>query len=126
MNNYLILFVAFVIGQAIYTAVTVYNIQKNMNVPYWTAFRAYVLKELGGYIVALLGLAGLMFIISDFIDPSFKHADADVSTWAGRVQAYFRTSALCFGVFAQHIVFVAFKKGKKAIEKVEDKINNED
>ncbi len=125
MNNYLVLLVAFFIGQNIYTAVTVYNLQKNKALSYWEAYKAYVKKELGGYIVALSGLAGIMFIISDFIDPSFKHSDADVSTWAGRVQAYFRTSALCFGIFAQHIVFVAFKKGKKAIEKVEDKLNNE-
>lgn len=125
MSNYLILFIAFLIGQFIYTAVTVYNIQKDKSVGYWQAFKAYVYKELGGYVVALAGLAGLMFIISDFIDPSFKHSDADVSTWAGRVQAYFRTSALAFGMFAQHIVFLAFKKGKRAIEKAEEKMNNE-
>lgn len=125
MNNYVIMVIAFFIGQNLYTAITVYNLQKNKSVGYWDALKAYVKKEIGGYIVALAGLAGLMFIISDFIDPSFKHQDSDVSTWAGKVQAYFRTSMLAFGVFAQHLIFVAFKKGKKAIEKVEDKINAE-
>ena len=114
---------AFILGQLLYTAITVYNLQKDKAIDYRTAFIAYVKKEMGGYIVAIIGLAALMFILADFIDPSFKRADADINTWKGKVVAYFRTSMLFFGCFAQHIIFVAFKKGKKAIEKEENKID---
>ena len=96
-----------------------------MSINYWAAFKAYVKKEVGGYVVAFVGLAALMFIITDFIDPSFKKADADLNTWTGKVVTYFRTAMLFFGCFAQHLIFVAFKKGKKAIEKAESKIQNE-
>ena len=125
MSNYFLMLLAFFIGQLLYTSITVYNIQKNMSINYWAAFKAYVKKEVGGYVVAFVGLAALMFIITDFIDPSFKKADADVNTWTGKVVAYFRTAMLFFGCFAQHLIFVAFKKGKKAIEKAESKIENE-
>jgi len=124
MNNYLILICAFIIGQLLYTAITVYNLQRGKAIDYQTAFKAYVKKELGGYIVAIVGLAALMFILSDFVDPNFKKEDADIQTWKGRVVAYFRTSALFFGVFAQHIIFKVFKRGKKEIEKLDEIIED--
>lgn len=123
MSNYFIMLLAFILGQALYTAITAYNIQKTMTIGWWVAVKAYVKKETGGYVVAIIGLAVLMFIITDFVDPSFNKADADISTWKGKLVAYFRTAMIGFGCFAQHLIFVAFKKGKKAIEKEEDKID---
>ena len=122
MKNYFIMMLAFVLGQMLYTAITVYNLQKNKEISYWNAFKAYVKQELGGYIVAVIGLGSLMFVITDFIDPSFNKADADISTWKGKLVAYFRSSMLVFGCFAQHLIFLAFKKGKKAIEKEDNKL----
>lgn len=124
MSNYVLMLIAFFLGQMLYTAVTAYNIQKKMIIAWWPAVKAYVKKEFGGYVVAFIGLAVLMFIITDFVDPSFKKADADLTTWKGRLVAYFRTSMIAFGCFAQHLIFLAFKKGKKAIEKEDAKIDN--
>jgi hypothetical protein len=124
MNNYLILLIAFILGQFLYTAITVYNLQKDKNIAYLPSLKAYASKEAGGYIVAILGLLVLMFILSDFIDINTQRKDLpEVLSIKQKIIFYFRTSATFFGVFAQHIIFVAFKKGKRAIEKEDAKID---
>jgi hypothetical protein len=124
MNNYLILLIAFILGQFLYTAITVYHLQKDKDISYVPAFKAYVKKEAGGYLVAILGLFVVMFILSDFIDINTQRKDLpEVLTIKQKMIFYFRTSATIFGVFAQHIIFVAFKKGKRAIEKEDAKID---
>jgi len=124
MNNYLVLIVAFILGQLLYTAITVYNLQKDKGISYMPAFTAYVMKEAGGYLVALLGLFVVMFILSDYIDINVQRKDLpEVLSFKQKIIFYFRTSSIVFGVFAQHIIFIAFKKGKKAIEKEDAKID---
>lgn len=122
MNNYFVMLLAFIIGQALYTAITVNNLQKGKKIGYWPALRAYTEAEVGQYIVVLCGLAALMFVITDFVDPSFRKEDADLTTWKGRLVAYFRSIMLVVGVFAQHIIFLAFKKGKKKLEEADQQL----
>lgn len=61
----------------------------------------------------------LMFIVNDFITVDITRQDLlnkEALTWKEKLIVYQRTCAVFFGAFSQHIIYVAFKKGKKAIE----------
>lgn len=126
MNNYLTIVVAFIIGQFIYTSITVYNLQNGKDIDYWKAYGAYLRKETGWFIVAIAGLCGVLFILSDFINLDIKKADLvnkETLSAKEKIVLYFRTSALLLGMFIQHVVFKVYKKGKEEVEKVNDKIS---
>lgn len=123
MNNYVILIVAFIIGQCLYTTINVYTLQYGKNIAYWPALRTYVIKETAGYAVSMFFLFAVMFILSDYIDINKKDLlNPDTMAWKKKVLTYFRTGSLIFGVFTQALAFYAFKRGKKAIEKEEAKL----
>ena len=126
MNNYLTIILAFLIGQSIYTSVTVYNLQNGKDIGYWHAYAAYMRKETGWFVIAIVGLCGVLFVLSDFIDLNIKKSDLinkDVLSTKEKLVLYFRTSALMLGMFIQHVVFKVYKKGKEEVEKVNDKIS---
>ena len=127
MNNYLTIIIAFIIGQFAYTTVTVYNLQRGKDISFWHAYAVYMKKETGWFVVAIAALACVLFVLSDYLDLNVKRSDLlskDVLTMKEKVIVYFRTIALAVGEFAQHIIFLAMKKGKKEIEKVNDSINS--
>lgn len=127
MNNYLILFVAFLLGQIGYASVSIYIIQRNLpGITYWEAVTQYFKKEVGSFVMAAAGWAIVMFIFPDFFDTSVSRADLlnkDTLTLKERMVLYLRASATGLGMFIQHILYVAFKKGKKAIHDYADKNN---
>lgn len=127
MNNYFTIIVAFLIGQFAYTTITVYILQKDKDIDYFTAYKAYMKKEIGWFIVAFAGLACVLFVLNDFLDLSIKRKDLlnkDVLTLKEKIIFYFRTGALFVGAFIQHLLFMVFKKGKEEIKKVNDQISN--
>mgnify|MGYP000222701852 CR=1 FL=1 len=127
MNNYLTIVIAFFIGQFSYTTITVYNLQRGKDISFWSAYVAYMKKETGWFVVAIAGLCCLLFILSDFLDLSLKKSDLinkETLSYKEKIVVYFRTIALCAGAFIQHIIFAVYNKGKKEIEKVNDKINS--
>lgn len=119
MNNYVMLAVAWIIGQLVYASVSVYILQKNLStIGYWEAVRAYFKSEFGNYVIAFSGLLLLMFIMPDFLDPSIKRADLlnkEVLTFKEKLVIYQRSFAVGISAFIQHLLYVGFKKGKKAI-----------
>lgn len=127
MNNYLILFVAFILGQVGYASVSIYIIQSKVpGITYMQAVHEYFKKEVGSFVMAAAGWAIVMFIFSDFFDTTITRADLmnkDTLTLKERMILYLRASATGLGMFIQHIIYVAFKKGKKAIHDYADKNN---
>lgn len=127
MNNYLILFVAFLLGQIGYASVSIYIIQAKVSgITYMQAVKQYFKKEVGSFVMAAAGWAIVMFIFSDFFDTTITRADLlnkDTLTIKERMILYLRASATGLGMFIQHIIYVAFKKGKKAIHDYADKNN---
>ena len=127
MNNYFTIIIAFVIGQFAYTAITVYILQKDKDIDYITAYKAYMKKEIGWFVIAFAGLACVLFAMQDFLDLSIKREDLlnkEVLTLKEKIIFYFRTGSLFVGAFIQHLLFVVFKKGKDEIKKVNDQISN--
>lgn len=119
MNNYIIIAVGWLIGQIAYASVSAYIIQKDLKgIDYWTALRVYVKSETGSFAMAFSALLILLFIFPDFFDPSVSRKDLknkEALTIVERMILYLRVASVLIGGLSQHILYVAFKRGKKAI-----------
>jgi hypothetical protein len=119
MSNYIILAIGWVVGQTAYGSVSAYIIQKDMpGIDYWQALKIYFKKEVGSFAMAFSALLVLMFIFPDFFDPAVSRADLknkEALTFVERMILYLRVSSVVVGGLSQHLLYVAFKKGKKAI-----------
>jgi hypothetical protein len=119
MENYIILAVGWLVGQIAYAAVSVYILQKDVvGIDYRQAAKVYAGKEIGSFVMAFSFLLVMLFIFPDFFDPSVSRADLrnkEALTIAERFIVYLRVSSVVCGGFSQHILFVIFKRGKKAI-----------
>lgn len=115
---YLLLIVAWMLGQALYTAITVWRLQKDLPITYMNALKAYFKKEVGGYIVS-----GVLMLIVVFILPEFLNLKMDKESilgkeqksFAEKAQLYFRTVSTILGMFSLHIAYSIYKRGKKEI-----------
>lgn len=123
MNQYVIIALGWVIGQFAYAAVSVYVLQRDKDVPYWKAVQLYLSGEVGNFVIAFAGLLLIMFIASDFLDVEITVKDLrnkEMLTLKEKIILYQRTASIVIGGFIQHLVYVAFKKGKKKIEEYEN------
>lgn len=127
MSNYTIMIVAFILGQLGYASVSIYIIQNNVTgINYWQAVGQYCKKEVGSFIMAACGWAIIMFIASDWIDVNITRKDLlnkESLSVKEKLIVYQRTVAVVLGAFIQHLIYVAFKKGKKAIHDYAQKNN---
>lgn len=115
---YVYLIIAWILGQSLYTAITVWRLQKNLTISYIPAFKAYVKKELGGYIVSGIFMLVVVFILPDFLNLKMEKSELlsiEQKSWAQKVQLYFRTAAMLLGMFSLHIAYSLYKRGKKEI-----------
>lgn len=114
------LIIAFIVGQLFFTAICSFYLQKNLpNVDYWTAFKIFLKKEFGGLVVAISFVLMLLFVLPDFINLQMTREELlkkENLTKVEQAQIWFKTIATAFGIFAQWIPFIVFKRGKKAIE----------
>jgi hypothetical protein len=119
MNNYLIIAIGWLVGQIGYASVSVYIIQKDLpSINYWQAVNVYLKKEIGSFVMAFSALLIILFVAADFIDPTVSKADLKSKATLSlieRIVLYMRVSAVILGGLSQHLLYVAFKKGKKAI-----------
>jgi hypothetical protein len=127
MNNYVILALGWIVGQTAYGSVSAYIIQKDMpGIDYWQALKIYFKKEIGSFAMALSALLVLMFIFPDFFDPTVSRAQLktkEALSFVERMIVYLRVSSVIVGGLSQHLLFIAFKKGKKAIQSYAEKNN---
>lgn len=117
--------IAFFLAQLLVASVMVYNYQKEKNINYWTALVAYFKAEVGYFIIGIIGIFAILFILSDFIDLSITRTDLlskEHLSWKENLQLYFKTTALFVGGLVQYIAFIYKSKGKKAIDKIADKL----
>lgn len=121
MNHYLTITIGWVIGQICYAAVSVYILQKNKNIKYWGAWAAYGKSELGNFVIAFSALLLILFIANDFLDINITKQDLlnkQQLNLKEKIILYQRTAATGIGAFSQHLLYIAFKRGKKEIDKV--------
>lgn len=120
MKYYLLLLLAVVIGQLFTAAVSIWIFQKdNPNINYFRAVKVYFNKELATFVVIFTFTLLLMFILSDWMDLNVTQFDLRTKTQLTKfeaIQAKYRTYAALYGVFAQSIALLFFRKGKQAIQ----------
>lgn len=125
MSNYIIIAFGWIVGQIAYGSVSAYIIQKDIpSITYWKAAKIYFTKEVGMFVMALAALLLALFIFPDFFDPSVSRADLKNKTALTLVERfilYLRVSSVIVGALSQHILYVLFKKGKKAIHDYAEK-----
>jgi hypothetical protein len=124
-KHYFIVLAAFLLAQALMASIMVYNYQKDKNIPYGQALYAYLKAEVGFFIIGLIGILGVCFLLSDYIDLSLTKADLvsqEKRTWKVVLQLYFKTCSFVLGGFIQYIAFIYKKKGKIAIDNAADKL----
>lgn len=124
MSHYAIITIGWAIGQLTYAAISVYILQYNKSITYWQAWGAYGKKELGNFVIAFCGLLALLFIANDFFDLAVTKQDLlnkQQLNLKEKLIMYQRSSALALGGFCQHLLYIAFKRGKKEIEKISNK-----
>lgn len=125
-NHYAIISGGWLVGQLAYAACSIYVLQRNKDINYWKAARLYLNSEIGSFIMAFSGLLVILFIAGDYIDVKItRHdlLDKETLTWKERFIYFQRTVSIGIGAFIQHIIYAAFKKGKKKIEQYEDENN---
>ena len=121
---YVYLIIAWVLGQLLYTSITVWRLQKNLPISYIPAFKEYVKKELGGFVVSGVLMLVVVFLLPEFLNLDMRKADLltlEQRSWAEKVQLYFRTAATVLGMFSLHIAYSLYKGGKKAIREAAEK-----
>jgi hypothetical protein len=121
-NHYFIIAGGWFVGQLGYASVSVYILQKDKKINYWKALGIYFNSEVGSFVMAFSALLVLLFIAPDFFNIEITKADLAnkaVLTWKEKLIIYQRSAAVGIGAFCQHLIYVAFKKGKKNIEQYE-------
>lgn len=123
MNNLTILILGWIVGQFGYAAVSIHLLQRDKpNINYWQAAGAYFKKEISNFVMAFAGLLILLFIFPDFWDADINRMDLKIKstkTWKEWIMIYQRCTAVILGGLSQHLLFVAFKRGKKEIERLD-------
>jgi hypothetical protein len=125
MNNITIIILGWLVGQLGYTAVSIHILQRDKpNINYWQAAGAYFKKELSNFVMAFTALLILLFIFPDFWgDADINRMDLKIKstkTWKEWIMIYQRVTAVVVGGLSQHLLYIAFKRGKKEIQKLED------
>lgn len=118
--QYLIVLIAFLLGQLLMTSVNVYDYQKKKDIEYFNSLQIYIKAEIGYFIIGLISVLCVIFILSDFVDLSITRKDLlsiENRSWKQTMQLYFKTTSFALGCFIQYIVFKLKDKGKKAIDK---------
>lgn len=128
MSNYFIIFCGWIIGQYCTTVICAYLLQINkegINFPQSVA--VYSKKEMGSFFIAFGGLLVLMFICSDFIDPSITREmllHKEKLSYVDKAILYSRTFSVAYGMFCAVLLLVIFKKGIKGINEYAEKNKN--
>lgn len=127
MYNYLIIFLGWLIGQATFTVISSYLLQRNKpGIDYPTAIKVFLTSELGNYAIAFVGLIIAMFIMKDYIDPHVTREqlqEIQHKTFVQNALFYSRTFSVAYGVFCPMLLLMWFKKGINAIKEYSDKNN---
>lgn len=123
MNNYIILFLGWTLGQSIYATIKAWDIQKkNESISFWTAI-TLVYKQFGSFVFAILMLLFALFVMPDIMKKLIT--GEGLSGNSKILQDYFRVSTVGFGFVCQYFGVLFFSKINKAVKNAVDKDTTE-
>jgi len=123
MNNYIILFVGWLLGQCIYATIKAWDIQKKNDAIDFVAAIKLVYKQFGSFVFAILMMLAALFVMPDFM--KFIVSDQELTGNSKIIQQYFRVSTVGFGFVCQYFGLLFFSKLNKAVKNAVDKDSNE-
>lgn len=117
---YLLVIAAVILGQTFTAAFLSWRHQiSNDLIVYPTAFKVYIQKNIGTFVVIITFTSLVLFVLSDWMDLSLTRAELIAKgklTKVEAIQSKFKTYAAFYGIFAQWIASYFFKAGEKAIK----------
>ena len=116
---YLYLIISWVLGQAAYTAINVWRLQRNLPIGYWESMKAYCKKEIGGYVVSGIAMLIVIFILPEVMNLQMTRHDLMTKTektLVEKAQIWFRITNIILSALSLHIMYALYKGGRKAIE----------
>lgn len=129
MNNYAILCIAFLLGQASVSSVKALMVEaKNPLINYGEAFKIVFKKSIGSYIVGVVAVWVAIFLMPEFFKNVLELDDAKKLPEGSKmafVVKWFRFSAYIFGIGAQTILIATIYKVNEAVAKLIDKKSGE-
>lgn len=116
MNNYLIIIIGWIIGQAVYATKKAWDLQKKYDhLSFTYAIATVYSKETASFIFGILMLIVLCFTLPDF----FKEGDIKDMEEVGKLKyylvTYIRIASVAFGFVCQYLGMWLFGKAEKAI-----------
>ncbi len=120
MNNYVILALGWILGQAAYLCVKSWDIQKkNESVDFKHALSLLFSKETAAWFFGFVMLLIIMFVLSDFIDLNITKEDVknmEVAKWKVYLINFQRTVAVVFGFVCQRFGYAFFGRTEKILK----------
>lgn len=124
MNNYFILMIGWVIGQAAWACIRSWDIQRKIdNISFTDALKIVYGKETAASVFGVVMLAAALFLMPDLYRQTL---DADnnlkpLSGWQQNIITYMRISSILFGAVCQLIGYYFFGRAAKYIRDKADK-----
>jgi hypothetical protein len=124
MNNYLIIVIGWVLGQAAYACKKSWDLQKtSVSLTFKDTIKIFFTKE-----TASFAFAGIMLLIALFATPDFLNLDitkeelknSELAKWKVFVINFLRVISVIFGYFCQNIGYFFFGKAGKFIKSKSD------
>lgn len=126
MNNYLIIVIGWLLGQAAYACKKSWDIQRrNDNVSFKDALVMHFTKETGAFAFGSVMLFIALFVISDFINLDVDKEELknmEAAKWKIYLINFLRIIAVTFGYLCQNLGYFLFGKSEKYLRR---QANNE-
>lgn len=113
MNNYIVIFIGWVIGQVIHACRESWKLQhRDVSLSWPTAMKYYITKGQGSFFFGISILFGVLFVFPDVISDTA----AETAKWKFWIIKYLRIASVAFGFFCQGAGFLLFGMGDKLIQ----------
>lgn len=120
MNNYLIIFVGWILGQTGYAFKKSWEIQRNRpGVSFKDALKMHFTKETASFAFAFVILLIGLFVLPNFIDMDITKEDLknlEVAKWKVYFVNFLRVIAVFFGYLCQNLGWFFFGKSEKILQ----------
>jgi hypothetical protein len=119
MNNYVVIVLGWLLGQAAYACKKSWDIQrKNENTDFKNALKMHFSKETASFAFASIMLLIGLFVITDFVDLDVTKEDlknTEAAKWKVYLINFLRTSTVLFGYICQNLGYFLFGRSEKIL-----------
>lgn len=120
MNNYMILVIGWILGQAAYAVKKSWEIQRNKpNVTFQDALKMHFTKETASFAFAILMLLIGIFILPNFINMDLTKDDLknmEAAKWKVYFINFLNVVSIFFGYLCQNIGWFFFGRSEKILQ----------